>query len=83
MPPDLVEQIAPFLTKTTAIVTGIILLIIISAFLVVTERRINRATVEKLIKTIRSTIKWLIWLEFGLGFFELVKFALTFTRSTS
>ena len=63
MPTDLVTQISPFLTKTTAIMTAAILLIIISAILVSIERKVNRGTVEKLLNLNRFVICLLIALE--------------------
>ena len=72
MPPNLINEIAPFLSKTTAIMTAVIILVIIGAWLVKTEKAINRATVEKMLKTIKSIIKWLIMLEFFLAGVELI-----------
>jgi preprotein translocase subunit SecG len=57
------EAITPFLTKTTAIMTAVIILIMIGAWLVSTEKKINRGTVEKYINTIKISVISLILLE--------------------
>lgn len=67
---DLLIGITPFLTKTTAIMTAVIILIIVGAVLVSTEKRINRQTVEKYIKTIRISVISLILLEVFLTLIE-------------
>jgi len=73
MPTDIFSQLTPFLNRTTAIMTLVIILIVVAAFLVSTERKINRQTVEKLLKLIKSVVAWLIALEFFLGLIEVVK----------
>jgi hypothetical protein len=57
------EAITPFLTKTTAIMSAVIILIMIGAWLVSTEKKINRGTVEKYINTIKISVISLILLE--------------------
>ncbi len=69
---ELAVAITPFLTKTTAIMSAVIILILIGAFLVSVEKEINRGTVEKFISTIKRTVFWLICLE---GILSLMEFA--------
>jgi len=70
---NLMLNIAPFLTKTTAIMSAVIILIMIGAYLVSTEKKINRQTVEKFISTIKYTVFALILLEAFLTVIEKVK----------
>ena len=60
---EILNGVTPFLTKTTAIMSAVIILIMIGAYLVSTEKRINRQTVEKYIKTIKNSVMCLIFLE--------------------
>ena len=73
---ELLTEITPFLTKTTAIMSAVIILIMIGAWLVSTERRINRQTVEKYIKTIKNSVVCLILLEAFLTVIELIIYAI-------
>ncbi len=73
---DFVQSISPFLAKTTAIMTVVILLTCIGAYLVSTEKKINRQTVEKYILTIKKSIFALITLEGFLTFIEFLKYGL-------
>lgn len=60
---DTLIRLTPFLTKTTAIMTAVIILVIIGAYLVSTEKKINRVTVEKFIITIKKSVIGLLMLE--------------------
>jgi hypothetical protein len=67
-------DITPFLTKTTAIMSAVIILVIIGAWLVSTEKEINRGTVEKFLKNIKTAVSSLIKLEVFLSLLEFGKF---------
>lgn len=71
---NLIPQLTPFLTKTTAIMSAVIILMVIGAYLVATEKRINRATVEKFLKHLKSVIRLLISLEVLIVVTEFVKY---------
>lgn len=73
---DLTGSITPFLSKTTAIMSAVIILTLIGAYLVSTEKKINRQTVEKYIGTIKKTSAGLIILEGFLTTIEFVKYGL-------
>jgi len=77
---SLLNSITPFLTKTTAIMTTVIILVFVAAWLISTEKKINRGTVEKLLKLIKSVVFSLIALEFFSGAIEAFKFYLTSKR---
>ena len=61
--PNLPIDISPFLVKTTAIMTAVIILTLIGAVLVSIEKQINRKTIEKFILTIRYSILALVFYE--------------------
>lgn len=63
MPVDIFTQLAPFLNKTTAIMTTIIILVVLQIIMVSIEKEINRRTADNLIKNIKHIIKWLLMLE--------------------
>jgi hypothetical protein len=67
-------DITPFLTKTTAIMSAVIILSVIGAWLVSTEKEINRKTVEKYLKNLRRANSSLIKLEVFLALLEFVEF---------
>lgn len=67
---ELTAVLTPFLTKTTAIMSAVIILIMVGAWLVSTEKRINRGTVEKYIVTIKTSVIALILLEVFLTLIE-------------
>lgn len=69
---DILNSITPFLVKTTAIMSAVIILTILIVFMVSTEREINKETVEKTIKTVKQSIKWLLILEGFTAFLEFV-----------
>ena len=69
----LINVISPFLVKTTAIMSAVIILVLIGAFLVSTEKKINRTTVGQFIKVIRNSVVALILLEAFLTTVETVK----------
>jgi len=60
----ILETVAPVLVPTTAIMTTVIILIIASVYLIAREKKINRPTIEKLLKLIRLIVILLIALEF-------------------
>jgi hypothetical protein len=60
---EILTGITPFLTKTTAIMSAVIILMFIGAFLVATEKKINRATVEKYLKGLKWAVISLVTLE--------------------
>jgi uncharacterized membrane protein YhfC len=66
-------DITPFLTTTTAIMTAVIILISIGAWLVSTQRKINRETVEKQIQAIKYSVFALILLEALITIMQKVK----------
>lgn len=70
----LTETFTPFLTKTTAIMSAVIILMLIGAYLVATEKKINRKTVEKFLKQLKIAIAFLIGLEALSGFLEFLKY---------
>lgn len=70
---ELIPAITPFLSKTTAIMSAVIILIMIGAWLVSTEKKINRATVEKYINTIKISVISLIILEVFLTLIENIR----------
>ncbi len=69
-------DISPFLVKTTAIMTAVIILVIVTANLVLKEKKVNRGTVEKFIVIVKNSIMWLIILEALLTVVEAIKFIL-------
>lgn len=69
----LVNVLTPYFSKTTAIMTAVIILSIIDAWLVSTEKEINRETVEKFLKNNKTTRLALIKLEAFLTVVEAIK----------
>ena len=65
-------DITPFLSKTTAIMTAVIILIMIGAYLVSTQKKINQETVERFIQAIKYSVLALILLEAFLTLMEKV-----------
>lgn len=74
--PTLLTVFNPFLVKTTAIMTVVIILTLIGAYLVSTEKKLNRQTVEQFIGVIRKSIRGLIILEVILTIVEFAKYGL-------
>ena len=72
----LINGITPFMTKTTAIMSAVIILVIIGAYLVSTEKKINRQTVEKFLVIIKKSVIYLISLEAILTIINLIEYFL-------
>jgi hypothetical protein len=67
---EMTALLTPFLVSTTAIMTAVIILILIGAWLVSVQKRINRETVEKHLNTIKVSVISLILLEVFLTLIE-------------